>query len=139
MNKVVNSNINFCALKPISKSANKATNGIIKDSQKELEDISRDLDLEIIYKRGFLTQIKSLIFFATKKGESVGDWFSLSIDKNGYMPQQNPRYLTVDKFTKENIIEAAKNAINNLNKYKWNLPKPTLPVDLILLAKILKH
>ena len=139
MDAVTNSNINFCALKRIPKRANKITNGIISNSETELKEICKDIDLEIIAKKGFLTKIKSLIFFATKKGKTTGDWFALSVDKNGYMPQNNPRYLTVDEYTKENILEAAKAAKNNLNKYNWDLPKPTAPIDLILLTKIFKH
>ena len=139
MNTVTNSNINFCALKRIPKKANRITNGIISSSESELQEICKDVDLEIIAKKGFFTRIKSLIFFVTKAGKSTGDWFSLSIDKNGYMPKNNPRYSTVDKYTKENILEAAKAAIRNLNKYNWDLPKPSGPVDLILLAKIFKQ
>ena len=139
MNMTVNSDINFCALKPIPKNADKVTKTIIDSSKNDLEKICTDIDLEIIYKRGFFTRIKSLIFFATKKGKDSGDWFSLSIDKKGYMPQNNPRYLTVDTFTKENIVNAAQKAKDNLNKYNWDLPKPKGPVDLVLLAKFLKH
>ena len=139
MKVVANSNINFCELKPIPKKADKITGGIISNSKDDLEEICKDIDLEIICKQGFFTKIKSLIFFVTNKGKDVGDWFSLSIDKKGYMPQDNPRYLTVDKFTKENILYAAQRAKKNLNKYNWNLPKPKGPVDLILLAKFFNH
>lgn len=139
MNTVTNHSISFCALKRIPAKANRMTNGIISNSEAELKELCKDVDLEIIAKKGFLTRIKSLIFFATKEGKTTGDWFSLSIDKKGYMPQNNPRYLTVEKYTKENILKAAKSAIRNLNRYNWDLPKPTAPVDLVLLAKIFKH
>ena len=135
----VNSNISFCELRQIPKNTDKVTSAIIDGSKKELEEICKDVDLEIIFKKGFFTKIKSLIFFATNKGKTVGDWFSLSIDKKGYMPQNNPRYLTVDEYTKENILEAAQKAKNNLHKYNWDLPKPAGPVDLVLLAKFFKH
>ena len=139
MNVVPISSINFYALKPLPKNTDKITKSVINSSKEDLEEICKDIDLEIIFKQGFLTRIKSLIFFVTKEGKTVGDWFSLSIDKKGYMPQDNPRYLTVDEFTKENILDAAQRAKNNLKKYNWDLPKPSAPVDLILLAKIFKH
>ena len=133
------SNINFCELKPIPNKANKMTNNLINNSKKELEEIIGDVDLDIICKQGFLTRIKSLIFFVTNKGKNTGDWCSLSIDKKGYMPKNNPRYMTVNEFTRENILEAVKKAKENLNKYNWDLPKPKGPVDLVLLAKVFNH
>ena len=55
------------------------------------------------------------------------------------MPKNNPRYLTVNTFTKENIIESANNAKKNLNKYKMQIEKLSLPADSVLLAKLLGH
>ncbi|MCQ2755091.1 MAG: hypothetical protein MJ231_08640 [bacterium] len=132
-----NNQTSFTSLKPITRKANRLSNGILNNVSRDLYELTKNVDMEIIPKKGLFSKIKSLVFYVTKGNKS--DWFSLSIDPKGYMPTNNPRYLTVKFFTEENILSSANNAIKNMNKYKMQIKKPSLPADAVLLAKLLGH
>ena len=98
----------FTALKPVPKLAKKMGGEALEKALPELEQMAKDVDIEIIPKKGFFSKLQNLNFFVTNLGENVGRWFSLSIDPKGYLEGNDPtHYKQVDTFTKENILEYA--------------------------------
>lgn len=131
----------FTSLKPIPKLAKKIGGNALQEATPELERLAKDVDMEIVPKKGFFSKIKSLIFFVTNKDEKLGRFFSLSIDPKNYMQGNNAtHYKQVDCFTKENILEAA-SAAKELNKKGMKVPKKSvtmMPADAVILAKFMQ-
>ena len=130
---------NFQALKPIPKLAHQIGGEALQQALPQLEEIAKDVDIEIIPKKGFFSKIKNLSFFVTNPGKDIGRWFSLSVDPKGYMDhnKDNEHYKSVDTFTKENILESAKKA-KSLNKKGLKVERDTIasmPADAAIVAK----
>ena len=131
----------FTALKPVPKLAKKMGGEALEKAMPELEQMAKDVDIEIIPKKGFFSKLQNLNFFVTNVGEKVGRWFSLSIDPKGYLEGNDPtHYKQVDSFTKENILESAQKA-KDLNKKGLKVERKTIammPADAVILAKAMK-
>lgn len=131
----------FTALKPVPKLAKKMGGEALEKALPELEQMAKDVDIEIIPKKGFFSKLQNLNFFVTNLGENVGRWFSLSIDPKGYLEGNDPtHYKQVDTFTKENILESAQKA-KDLNKKGLKVERKTItmmPADAVILAKAMK-
>lgn len=132
-----NINISFTGLMPIPKKAYKLGGVALKKALPDVVELSKDVDVEIIARKGFFSKIKSLIFFVSEKGQKTGEWSSLSVDPKGFMPNEH-RYKTVKDFNKDDIVESVKKAKERLNKRNPQLPKPILPADAVLLAKFME-
>lgn len=131
----------FTALKPVPKLAKKMGGEALEKAMPELEQMAKDVDIEIIPKKGFFSKLQNLNFFVTNVGEEVGRWFSLSIDPKGYLEgNDQTHYKQVDSFTKENILESAQKA-KDLNKKGLKVERKTIammPADAVILAKAMK-
>ena len=125
------------ALAKIPKKAYKIGGSALVAAEPQLKELAKDTNIEIIAKKGLLIKTKSLIIFATKIGEKKGQWVSLSTDPGKYVPRYE-NYINVDKFTKEAIIDAAKNAKAELSESNGQLSRATaalFPVDSAILVK----
>lgn len=95
----------------------------------------------VVPKKGILTGIKELYIFAKSQYEKKGRWVSIAEDLKGYLPVDET-HITVDKFTKENICNAAEKASKLLTispKRESICSIPFLPVDSILIANLFKR
>lgn len=133
----INSATNFTALKPIPQKAFKIGGAPLKEALPTLEILAKDVDIEVIPKKGFLTKIQSLVFFVTKPNQKKGTWISLSKDPNKFLSNDNYRYITTRNFSGEKIVKAVEKAKSRLLKYDSKLSRPSMPADMAILSDIL--
>lgn len=110
------------------------------DTHIRIESCIDRVETTVVPKKGILTDIRQLYIFVKSQYGKKGRWVSIAVDPKHYLPVDET-HITVDKFTKENICAAQKEATKLLREH----PKresicsiPCLPVDTVLIKDLFK-